>query len=300
MNRNSILIYDEKETLSSLYGDVVEYFNDNDFVVTKIDNCLKLAKELATNNVCCMLIFSEANDLSFELIDVLKQSENGQFICSCVFSVKEVSKENILELFNKGCSEYYHLQIDDNEIFLARVKRCIENSKKLFCYKEYENELKKQASNKSEYLSKMSHEMRTPLNTIIGMSDILLRKSMDNDTKDLVKNINRSSSFLLNIINDVLDLSKIEAGEFSLLKQETRLSNIIEHLESITKFLTAQKKLASNLEVNGDIPATIMADANRLRQVLVNLLTNAIKFTSSGHISLIINIHNSEEKKVLI
>lgn len=136
---------------------------------------------------------------------------------------------------------------------------------------------------KSTFLATMSHEIRTPLNAIIGMSYLLGRGTLDPVQRDEVKAIESSSRHLLTLINDVLDLSRIEAGELSVEAHPFRLADILGNLNSMFSVDALQKGVHLHIEpLDAAVPARLVSDSNRLRQMLVNLLSNALKFTDTG------------------
>ena len=139
---------------------------------------------------------------------------------------------------------------------------------------------------RSDFLSTMSHEIRTPLNAIIGMTDLLQASSLDDNQTDYVRTINLSGDSLLHIINDILDFSKIEAG---LLELEDAPFDLVEPLEDTLELVAARayaKGLHLALAIGPDLPAQVRGDITRLRQVLLNLASNAVKFTAEGEIVL--------------
>ena len=140
---------------------------------------------------------------------------------------------------------------------------------------------------KSIFLSNMSHELRTPMNAILGFSQLLIRdKNTTPSQLDTIKTINRSGEHLLALINDVLEMSKIEAGHVSLRKTSFDLHALIEDIEVMFRVRTDVKGLDLNVEVSDDFPKYVVSDDGKIRQILINLIGNAVKFTDKGGINI--------------
>lgn len=146
---------------------------------------------------------------------------------------------------------------------------------------------------KSEFLVNMSHEIRTPLNAIIGFSEILYSEENNEKHKNYLESINIAGNSLLNIINDILDLSKIEAGMMKLQVIPINPRRMLEEIERIFRMKISQKGLQFCIEVDSEIPDTLLLDEARIRQVLLNLVGNAVKFTDKGYIRLSLKKHFS-------
>ncbi len=141
---------------------------------------------------------------------------------------------------------------------------------------------------KSQFLANMSHEIRSPMNGIIGMTGILLDKSLDPDTRKLAETIRDCSEDLLAIINDILDFSKIESGKVELENNICDLAHCIESTFLVFDSKAREKRLDLDYSLGKSVPKAIVTDATRLRQILVNLVGNAIKFTEKGSIKVVV------------
>jgi signal transduction histidine kinase len=141
---------------------------------------------------------------------------------------------------------------------------------------------------KSDFLTTMSHELRTPLNAIIGYSELIQENMSDGETDQVVddsKKIVAAGKHLLDLINEILDLSKIEAGKMEIEISEVRISSVISHLKSVMEYLIHKQQNQCHIEITSKI-ATLTTDEGRLTQILINLLGNSAKFTSNGTITL--------------
>ena len=152
---------------------------------------------------------------------------------------------------------------------------------------------------KSEFLANMSHEIRTPMSAIMGYTDILTRYLHDADNLNCVNIIRENGKFLLDIISDILDISKIEAGKIQVERSLVHVDEMFEELRSMLSVRAHEKQLDFSILIDGEIPQTIHSDAQRLKQILLNLIGNAIKFTEEGSVTVKISYQENQSDGVL-
>ena len=182
-------------------------------------------------------------------------------------------------------AELRRLNAELGDRVLAATRELEQRNREL---EERRAELERASRMKSEFLATMSHELRTPINAMIGYNSLLregLFGALTGKQEDALDRMKRAAEHLLSLVNDVLDLSRVEAGQIYLCAEEIDLRDFIDGLSESVRPLAIQKSLTYSVEVDPDLPS-IMTDATRLRQVLLNLLSNAVKFTDSGSVAL--------------
>lgn len=187
----------------------------------------------------------------------------------------------------------------DSEFYFAFVRDVTDRKKS----EELERKIvvtQQAAAVKQQFLANMSHEIRTPMTGIMGMTSLLLRTDLDESQKEYVKNIKVSSEALLGIINDVLDLSKIEAGRMELRPEPVRFVDFCFEIRDVFSVLAVQKEVGFVFEVAPEVPSVLKIDTLRLRQVIANLLSNAFKFTEEGRIEVKFDLQKQEKNRVLL
>ncbi len=172
-------------------------------------------------------------------------------------------------------------------VFVQRLKN-VENS-----LKDTIEVVRQAEHSKADFLANMSHEIRTPMNAIVGMCELILREDINDEVRENCFNIQNSGRSLLSIINDILDFSKIESGKAELIEDEFNIGSTINDVLNMAMTRKGDKKLEIIARVDPNIPKGLMGDEVRIKQVIVNLVTNAIKFTNSGCVILRVsqNVH---------
>jgi PAS domain S-box-containing protein len=271
-------------------------------------------RRLFNNNKAVELLIDPTNgnivDFNKSALQYYGYSE-AEFKSMNIADINTLTKAEIAEEMQRACSEKRHYfrfqhrlasgEIRQVEVYTGPIE--LEDQHLLYSvvhditdWKTAEAKLeqaKKQAEAanraKSEFLANMSHEIRTPLNAVIGFSEILAAQMTDKQHKSYLNSIQMAGKSLLTLISDILDLSKIEAGRLEIQYEPANLRMIGSELQQIFSLKMADKHLEFIMEIDENLPTALLLDEIRLRQVLLNLIGNAIKFTDAGYVKLCIH-----------
>ncbi|MBT4838439.1 MAG: response regulator [Methylococcales bacterium] len=213
-------------------------------------------------------------------------------------ATKKVSEGNLLTRVNiKSEDEFGQLASFFNDM----IKQIEDQNNKLVASQEEYRKMRDAAINasnvKSDFLANMSHEIRTPMNAIQGYGDLLKEVIEDEEQKEYIDIINKSGDNLLRLIDDILDLSKIEAGKLEIKPEPLDIKEIVNEIADIFNLKTKDKGIKLIVENDPDIPSNLLLDGVRIRQILFNLVGNAIKFTSKGYVLIFTKCRKSKNEK---
>jgi signal transduction histidine kinase/CheY-like chemotaxis protein/HPt (histidine-containing phosphotransfer) domain-containing protein len=243
--------------------------------------------EIALNN----LIQAEKFLLAALDMSVLYLRRHDQMSINETLSVLYDKMGNIPKAFNhlktfESLKEEIFQQTTLNKLSNLKLRQEVELAKK-------EKEVaQKTAELKQQFLANMSHEIRTPMNAIVGITQLLLEKDPKPEQMKYLTAISQSADNLLVIINDILDVAKIEAGKMNIEQTRFSLNDIIASIEEMLRLKVAEKKLAFIVQLDDTIPEFLIGDPTRLQQILINLLSNAVKFTEQGSVTIKIGLEN--------
>ena len=287
LTRDGRVINVEYNSVSKKLSDIdifniVDYFNSKEnksFLVTRINSKFIHYSELIE-------IFEEEDMICFMAIPVIKEEKiQSIFIAYGVIGEAGISNDDLIKN-----SKLDTLKILFNQ--LVDIEKIHKSDKQL---KEALYEANAANKAKSDFLANMSHEIRTPLNSVLGMGEMILREAKDDEIIEYATNIKNSGTALLSIINDILDFSKIESGKMEIVPVEYEFSSLLYDIYNMFSPRADKKGLKFSINVAKDMPYRVIGDDVRIRQILTNIITNGIKYTKEGSVTL--NIDWSKARK---
>lgn len=163
---------------------------------------------------------------------------------------------------------------------------------------EANKEVERAANMKSDFLANMSHEIRTPMNAVMGMAEMALREDLTPAAREYITQIKNSGKLLLNIINDILDFSKIDSGKMDIQPEEYEINSLLNDVANIVMTRLRDKNVELFIEINPSMPRLLYGDNLRVRQILINLANNAVKFTKQGHVDILVDYDKLDEETI--
>lgn len=230
-------------------------------------------KELERKALSCF--FEDVSENEKPYFDIMGISKNEKLMK--LVGKNKICKMDRTEVKDKFGDPLYYIYFLQDETKEIETYNILQESKKAA---ETANKAK------SHFLANMSHEIRTPINAVLGMNEMIIRDSKDDNIVNYALDIESAGKHLLSIINDILDISKIESGKMNLVQIEYSLASVINDSYNTISMRAKQKGLSVIVETNPEIPSELMGDEVRVRQILTNLLTNAVKYTKEGKVIL--------------
>ena len=227
---------------------------------------------------------SNNNDALFDSVEsVQKNNFSGEFGILTAKKTIQTFELTWHVVHTQGRNSSYVLSFDDVSEYQAMIKEINEKNLHLMELKELADEASR---TKSKFLAHMSHEIRTPMNAILGMTELALHENIAPEAREHIGTIKQAGTNLLAIINDILDFSKIEAGKLKIVREEYSFASLIYDVINSIKTKVLESRLRFMVYLDSAIPASLFGDSVRIRQVLVNILSNAVKYTEKGFVSL--------------
>ncbi len=225
-----------------------------------------------------------------------EHSQNG------IFTLTQVNENPWLTLFLffvlPRCLIYVAFMSVCSSIF-SILSSSVEKAKLTEELEKAKDDAERANQAKSKFLARMSHEIRTPINAIFGMNEMIIRESTEVPIQKYAKDVKDSSEVLLNIINDILDSSKIESGMMELEENEYEISSLINNLYNMISIKAKEKDLELIFDIDPSVPEKLYGDEKRIRQVLMNLLSNGVKYTNRGRVILKLNCSKKDGQAIL-
>ncbi|TWU46627.1 hybrid sensor histidine kinase/response regulator [Rubripirellula reticaptiva] len=255
-------------------------------------------KELLAKSMHESVLFKHADGSVYQVAD--------SPIYGCLSNVGKVSRSDEVFWRKDGSSfpvEYWSQMIVENDECVGAVVTFVDITERLKVADELRaarDAAERANQAKSQFLANISHELRTPIAAILGFTEVLKQEVTDPRTHGRLDVIHRNGNYLIKLLNDVLDLSRIEAGKLTITKSSTPLGQLLDDVNELMQVRTVEYNNNLDFHYPGDLPVTISTDPARLRQVLTNLLANALKFSPNGQIDLKVHLDDANQNSRLM
>ncbi|MBD63625.1 MAG: hypothetical protein CME62_00325 [Halobacteriovoraceae bacterium] len=258
------------------------------FFESQRESAEKSIKNLYFNLLVCALIFLILCSMSAYLILLFYQDRIIFPLEKLKNGINKVKEGSVEAKLNESVNTLEIEEIYDG--FNSMTRALYESQQKIEAARDSAEDA---ARSKSLFLANMSHEIRTPMNAILGMAGLLKEKDLDKESNEFVDIIHRSGNVLLNLVNDILDLSKLEAGRIDVEYSQVHLIQLINSVVKIIEPLSSKKNIELKTNIAPEVPDVIVSDAKKIEQVLLNLLSNAVKFTEFGEVTIKVSLNES-------
>ena len=264
---------------------------------------------IGTNNGRSALSKAMAYPFDLILLDIIMPDMDGFAVCSklksnprtkdipIIFLTSETNQESIVKGFNLGAVDYISKPFSPEEL-MARVSVHLNLKQMQESLRDAKEIAESATIAKSMFLANMSHEIRTPMNGIIGMVDIMKQTKLNAQQEEYLKIMETSGESLLTLINDILDFSKIESGQLDFEHIPFSLEEVLNSTKILLDYKAKSKNLDFKYIIPDDVPIQLTGDPVRLKQILINLTNNAIKFTKEGHVHILVSLVEQDDSLV--
>lgn len=323
--KNSVFIF--AENTKSVEADIMEKEKINaiqeDYLFSMV---IDLKKDLCLNSVTTEISSERQNYLELkysnwrDMISNMFMEEDKEIflqISSPEYVIERLTEEKQfkydIQMMNmQGTFIWVRLMFrrmkkfdDENQVFMYSVQdinddmtRLLKQTNIIAAVQKKNEQLTDINKAKSMFISNMSHEIRTPINAILGLDEMILRESREDNILEYANNIKSAGSMLLSVINDILDFSKIESGKMRIVPVEYSVESMISDICNIIKIKVQQKELNFKVDIAENIPKNVIGDEVRIKQIIINILTNAVKYTEKGGVHLAMRCEKIYEDEV--
>jgi signal transduction histidine kinase len=248
-----------------------------------VDSARKGLEEVLKHDFCLILLDVQMPVMNgYEMAQILNEEESTNHIPIIFLTAIDEDENYEMQAYEAGAVDVIFKPLKSNRIIQRKVEvflRIYNQHQKIKKLKDIADAASK---SKAMFLANMSHEIRTPLNAILGFSELLKETELTEEQSSFLHHVSISGDMLFDLINDILDFSKIEAGTIELEKNPINLKTIIADTIDISEFRSQEKNLYLKLIYPDDLPSSFYGDETRIRQILINLINNALKFTTEG------------------